>query len=126
MQKKWREASEFPEYIASVSVGGINGARAQRLWPSIGAFLEDCYKNGVPRPAGINLNDTAPKKVDKADDKKVDEKADDKKVDEKKADEPKADEKRDDKKVDEKKEDVKADDKKADEKKADEKQPENK
>ena len=96
---KWSQAAEFPEYIALVA--GPNGPRAQRLWPGLDAFLEECYKNGAPRPAALKLG--SDKKDDKkTDDKKPDEpKTDGKKVDEKKADEPKADEK---KAADEKKE----------------------
>ncbi len=115
-QKKWREAAEFPEYIALVV--GVKGNRPKRLWPDMASFLEECYKNGAPRPAALKLDGSD----DVKDVKKDDVKKDDVKKDEPKADAPKADApKTDEKKADEPKaEEKKADEKKPEEKKADE------
>jgi hypothetical protein len=110
-QKKWREAVEFPEYVALVA--GVNGARSKRLWPDMATFLEECYKNGVPRPAALKLDGSAPEEKKDQAVPPANEKKDEPKTDEKKTDEKKADEKKDD--------GAKADEKKDEPKKAEEK-----
>src|SRR5262249_33214177 len=84
-QKKWKNAAEYPIFIAATT--GVNDGIAKRLWPAMGAFLEECYKNGVNRPKIDEKKEE--KKEDKKDDKKEEAKSDEKK------EEPKSDEKKD-------------------------------
>jgi hypothetical protein len=87
-QNKWKNAAEYPTFIAATT--GVNDGIAKRLWPEMGVFLEDCYKNGVQRPKEVKTDE--PKKEEKKEEKKDEAKAGEKK------DESKADEKKDDKK----------------------------
>jgi hypothetical protein len=99
-QNKWKNAGEYPVFIAVTT--GVNDGIAKRLWPEMGVFLEECYKNGVTRPKEV------PKEVKKDDEKKDEKKEDAKKEepkDEKKeAPADKKDEAKGDKKEDKKEE----------------------
>ena len=51
LQKKWKEAVEFPEYMAIAA--GFDNMRIKEYWPDMKLFLLDCYGNGVPMPAEL-------------------------------------------------------------------------
>ena len=50
-QNKWKEASEFPEFIAVTS--GFNNKMVKERWPGMEAFLKSCYEHGVKTPEAL-------------------------------------------------------------------------
>ncbi len=50
MQKNWRDAAEFPTFL--VAMEALDTPRVKENWSDVREFLEECYKNGVPRPTG--------------------------------------------------------------------------
>lgn len=112
LQKKWREAAEYPEFLGLTI--GFDARRVRERWADMKVFLKECYDNGAPMPATMKKifeDADKPEGEKKPDEKKPEgEKKEEPKADEKKADEKKpADAKPEDKK-DEKKEEPKKDD----------------
>ncbi|MGD0089403.1 MAG: hypothetical protein ABSE73_05735 [Planctomycetota bacterium] len=108
-QKKWKDAAEYPQFYALTI--GFDAKRIKDRWPDMKEFLEECYANGVPRPAqGVKApappkkGEATPPEGKKEEAKKDEAKKDEAKKDEAKKDEAKKDEaKKDEAKPEEKK-----------------------
>jgi len=48
LMKKWNDAVEFPEFVAMTA--SLDAQIVKERWPSMKAFLQDCYKNGAKQP----------------------------------------------------------------------------
>jgi len=90
IQKKWKEAAEYPEFLALT--GGFDARRVKDRWPDMKIFLKECYDNGAAMPATLKkIYDATAEAEKKPDGEKPDEKKDETKKEEPKADAPKAD-----------------------------------
>lgn len=47
LQGKWQDAAKYPLFIAGTA--GLKSKWVDMNWPDMEEFLEECYKNGVPR-----------------------------------------------------------------------------
>lgn len=47
LQGKWQDAAKYPLFMASTA--GLKSKWVDMNWPDMEEFLEECYKNGVPR-----------------------------------------------------------------------------
>ncbi|MCY3023414.1 MAG: hypothetical protein NTW87_30915 [Planctomycetota bacterium] len=88
LQKKWKEAAEYPEFTALVA--GFDAPLVKNRWPEMKEFLRECYASGAPCPEAL-------KKLlkPKEDGAKTEEpKKEEGKTEPPKKEEPKADEKK--------------------------------
>ncbi|HEY3321755.1 MAG TPA: hypothetical protein VGP72_14890 [Planctomycetota bacterium] len=113
MRKKYREAAEYPEFLALTI--GFDARRVKERWPDMKIFLKECYDNGATMPDQLKkafaegAGQPEPKKEEpgvKPEEKKepgAEEKKPEAKPEEKKPAEVKPDEKKPDAKPEEKK-----------------------
>lgn len=57
-QNKWKEASEFPEFMAVTQ--GFNNKMVKERWPGMQEFLKQCYEHGVKMPDALKKKFEAP------------------------------------------------------------------